>query len=170
MIQMMGPLPSLYLSTGQLQPRLGSGLPYSIPRGTYRTIDGQWVAVSTSADSVAARVMTLIGLGDDPRVATVDDRMVHRQLVEERMAAWTAERTLVDVLRAFEQADAAAAQVYDMAQLCADPHIQDRGTFARYEGYPMPGVIAGLSATPGEVRHPGRSRGHDNAEILGDLG
>ncbi len=170
MIQMMGPLPSLYLSTGELQPRLGSGLPYSIPRGTYRTSDDRWVAVSTSADTVAARVMALIGLGDDPRVATVDDRMVHRGLVEERMAAWTAERTLAEVLAAFEQADAAAAQVYDMAQLCADPHIQARGTFARYEDYPMPGVIAGLSATPGAVRHPGRSRGHDNAEILGEIG
>ncbi len=169
MIQMMGPLPSLYLRTGQLQPRLGSGLPYSIPRGTYRTSDGEWVAVSTSADTVAARVMDLIGLGGDPRVATVDDRMEHRALVEERMAAWTAERTLVDVLEAFDRADAAAAQVYDIAQLCADPHVVARGTFERHDDYPMPGVIARLSATPGQVRHGGRSLGHDTAEVLAEL-
>ncbi len=169
MIQMMGPLPSLFLQTGELQPRLGSGLPYSIPRGTYRTIDDQWVAVSTSADTVAARVMELIGLGGDPRVATVGDRMEHRDLVEARMVAWASERTMAEVLAAFEQADAAAAQVYDMAQLCADPHIEARGTFARYEGYPMPGLIAQLSATPGEVRHGGRSLGHDTDEVFAEL-
>ena len=27
-----------------LQPRLGSGLPYSIPRGAYETADGEWIA------------------------------------------------------------------------------------------------------------------------------
>ncbi len=169
MIQMMGPLPSLFLQTGQLQPRLGSGLPYSIPRGTYRTSDDQWVAVSTSADTVAARVMDLIGLGGDPRVATVDDRMVNRELVEDRMSSWTAERTMVEVLEAFEQADAAAAQVYDVGQLCHDPHIEARGTFARYEGYPMAGVIAGLSETPGEVRHGGRALGHDTEAVFAEL-
>lgn len=169
MIHMMGPLPSLFLQTGQLQPRLGSGLPYSIPRGTYRTSDGHWIAVSTSADSVAARVMNLIGLGGDPRVATVDDRMRHRSLVEDRMAAWVAQRSLDDALAAFDAADAAAAAVYDVGQLCHDPHITARGTFANYEGYSMAGPIAGLSKTPGEIRHPGRRLGHDTAEILAEL-
>ncbi len=40
---------------GYLQPRLGSGIPYTVPRGTYRTADGIWVAISSSADSVASR-------------------------------------------------------------------------------------------------------------------
>lgn len=169
MIQMMGPLPTLFLQTGQQQARLGSGMPYSVPRGTYRTADDQWVAVSTSADTVAARVMDLIGLGGDPRVATLEDRMTHRELVEERMAQWTAARTMAEVLEAFERADAAAAEVYDVARLCADPHIIARGTFNHYEGYPMTGVIARLSATPGQVRHPGRPLGHDTDEILAEL-
>ena len=40
MFQMMGPLPSLYGVTGQQQPRLGAGLPYTVPRGTYQCSDG----------------------------------------------------------------------------------------------------------------------------------
>ena len=56
LFQLMGPLISLYELTGQMQARLGSGLPYSVPRGTYRCADGAWVGVSTSSDSVAARV------------------------------------------------------------------------------------------------------------------
>src|SRR6185436_495107 len=49
LFQMMGPLISVYRLTGEQQPRLGAGIPYSVPRGTYRCEDGQWVAVSTSS-------------------------------------------------------------------------------------------------------------------------
>lgn len=166
LMQMMGPLPSLWLRGGEQQPRLGSGLPYSVPRGTYRTKDDQWIAVSTSADSVAARVMKLIGLGGDPRVATTADRMKHRHLVEDRMTGWVAERMAADVLEQFEAADAAAAPVYDMARLAVDPHAIDRGLFVEAEGFPMQGVVAGLSETPGTVRWPGRRLGADNHSIL----
>src|SRR5690349_3682314 len=54
LFQCMGPLPGAYATTGYLQPRLGSGIPYSVPRGTWRCADDRWVAVSTSAESVAA--------------------------------------------------------------------------------------------------------------------
>lgn len=166
--QMMGPLPTLWMRNGELQPRLGSGLPYSIPRGTYETKDGKWVAVSTSADTVAARVMTLIGLGGDERVATVADRMVNRDLVEDRMVAWTLERSLEDVLNEFQAADAAAAQVYDMEDLCADPHAQARDMFVEVDGYPMSGVVAKLSETPGQVRWAAKALGADN-DLLDEL-
>ena len=53
MFHLMGPLPTLYGLTGEQQPRLGAGLPYTVPRGTYRCADGRWIAVSTSSDTVA---------------------------------------------------------------------------------------------------------------------
>jgi crotonobetainyl-CoA:carnitine CoA-transferase CaiB-like acyl-CoA transferase len=167
LLQIMGPLPSLWLREGQLQPRMGSGLPYSVPRGTYQTSDGQWIAVSTSADSVAQRVMTLIGLAGDTRVADAAGRMAHRDLIEEAMTAWVAERTVAQALEQFEAADAAAATVYDMAALAQDPHAIDRGLFVEAEGLPMQGLVARLSATPGHVRWPGRPLGADNDTILG---
>jgi crotonobetainyl-CoA:carnitine CoA-transferase CaiB-like acyl-CoA transferase len=163
MMQIMGPLPSLWLRDRRQQPRLGSGLPYSIPRGTYQASDGAWIAVSTSADSVAARVMEMIGLGGDPRVATTHDRMEHRDLVEERMVAWVGERTAAEALEQFAAADAAAAPVYDVAALADDPHAREREIFVEAEGFPMQGVLARLSATPGRVRWPGRALSHDGA-------
>jgi crotonobetainyl-CoA:carnitine CoA-transferase CaiB-like acyl-CoA transferase len=36
LFQLMGPLISVYQLTGEQQPRLGSGIPYTVPRGTYR--------------------------------------------------------------------------------------------------------------------------------------
>ena len=161
-MQIMGPTPALWLNEQFLQPRLGSGLTYSIPRGTYQTADGKWIAVSASADSVAARVMDLIGLGGDERVATGEGWMGNRQLIDDRMSAWTAARTLDEALDGFSQADAAAAAIYSMADLAEDPHVVEREVFTEAEGFHMQNVIARLSATPGSVKWPGRPLGFDN--------
>src|SRR5207237_8369355 len=61
MFQIMGPLAATWLLLGIEQPRLGSGIPYSVPRGTYQSADGKWLAISSSTDSVAQRVMALVG-------------------------------------------------------------------------------------------------------------
>jgi crotonobetainyl-CoA:carnitine CoA-transferase CaiB-like acyl-CoA transferase len=169
LFQLMGPLMGHWLLNGSLQPRLGSGIPYSVPRGTYRCADGAWVAISTSAESVAQRVMELIGMGDDPRLAGFPGRMAHRDEVEARMAEWCEARPLDEVLATFEAAHAAAAPVYDMAGLATDPHAVARGIVADLDGNPMQGLVARLSATPGRLRWAGRPLGADTDDVLGEL-
>jgi crotonobetainyl-CoA:carnitine CoA-transferase CaiB-like acyl-CoA transferase len=168
MFQLMGPLVSAYALLGEQQPRLGSGLPYSVPRGTYRCRDGRWIAVSTSSDSVAGRVMELLGLGHDHRFQTFAGRTAHRDEIEERMAAWCATRRADEVLAAFDAAHAAAGPVMDMADIATDPHFAARGAILDVLGVPMQGLIADLSATPGEIRWPGRRLDADGAEIRRD--
>lgn len=163
--QVMGPLVSLYALTGQLQPRLGAGLPYSVPRGTYRCSDGQWVAVSTSADSVARRVLVLLGVGDDPRFTTGADRMAHRDELEAIMREWCAVRSQDEVIEAFTAAEAAIGPVLDMAAIAADPHYAARGAIVELDGNPMQGLVAKLSATPGVLRWAGRPKDADGDEI-----
>ncbi len=169
LVQLMGPLVSLWMVRGEQQARLGSGIAYSVPRGTYRCADGEWVAISTSAETVARRVMDLVGLGDDSRFEGFAGRIAHRAEIDAAVADWCAARTLPDVLATFEAAHAAAAPVYDMAQLTADPHVVARGTVADVGGTPMQGLIAHLSATPGRLRWPGRPMAADQAEVLGEL-
>ena len=80
MLQMMSALPSAAAHLDYDQPRLGSGIPYRVPRGTYKTADNKWVAISTSAESVAHRVLELLGIGDDPRFADVrEPRLASRR-------------------------------------------------------------------------------------------
>jgi crotonobetainyl-CoA:carnitine CoA-transferase CaiB-like acyl-CoA transferase len=162
LFQCMGPLPSAYAMSGYLQPRLGSGIPYSVPRGTWRCADGRWVAVSTSAESVAARVMELIGFGDRADLVTFNGRIAAREEIDARMAEWCGARTLAEVLDAFEAAHAAAAAVYDMADIAADPHYAAREAIIEVDGVAMQGLVARLSRTPGEVRWPGRGLGADD--------
>ncbi len=165
MFHLMGPLPTLYGLTGEQQPRLGAGLPYTVPRGTYRCADGRWIAVSTSSDSVAGRVLELLGLTEDQRFATFAGRTEHRDELEAAMAAWCAERTGDDVLAAFTAAHAAAGPVMDMADIAADPHYLARRTIVDVDGTPMQGLIAGLSETPGAVRWVGPSLDNDGAAV-----
>jgi len=165
MFQMMGPLVSLYGVTGEQQPRLGAGLPYTVPRGTYRCSDDKWSAVSTSSGTVAARVMTVLGVGDDPRFVTFEGRTRHRVELEAIMTEWCAERTQVEVLDAFTAAEAAIGPVYDMADIAVDPHYAARETIARVDGTPMQGLIARLSATPGSLRWSGRGLDADGDRI-----
>jgi crotonobetainyl-CoA:carnitine CoA-transferase CaiB-like acyl-CoA transferase len=169
MLQLMGPLPSAAALLGYDQPRLGAGIPYSVPRGTYRAKDGGWVAISTSSEPVARRVMALVGLGDDGRFDDLAGRVAHRAEVDEAMAAWIAERTAAEVVDAFHAADAAIAPVLSMTEVVTDPHVVARRALVDVGGVPMQGPVARLSATPGGVRWPARALGADTDEVLGSL-
>jgi crotonobetainyl-CoA:carnitine CoA-transferase CaiB-like acyl-CoA transferase len=169
LLQIMGPLVSAAAVEGWEQPRLGSGVPYTVPRGTWQCRDGGWVAVSTSAESVARRVLALVGLGDDESLRSFDGRVAARERIDARMAEWIGERTRDQVVAAFAEAEAACAPVYSMNEVLADPHVQARGSVAEIDGTPMQGLVARLSATPGRIRWAGRPLGADTDDVLAEL-
>jgi crotonobetainyl-CoA:carnitine CoA-transferase CaiB-like acyl-CoA transferase len=164
--QMMGPVISLYKLTGELQPRLGSGLPYTVPRGVYQCVDDKWVGVSASSDSVAARVMKILGIETDARFTTFAGRMEHRELLQEMMGAWCSTRTRDEVVVIFEEAEAAVGPVFDMSDIATDPHYAARNMIQVVGETPMQGLIAALSKTPGELRWEGRPNNSDNEDIV----
>lgn len=161
----MGPVASLFALTGELQPRLGSGLPYTVPRGTYRCADGRWVGVSASSDTVAQRVMNLLGVGDDPRFTTFDGRTSNRDEIESLMRDYCETRTRDEVIAEFERAEAAIGPVLDMADIATDPHFLSRETIVMVGDTPMQNLIARLSATPGRLEHEGRALDADGESI-----
>ena len=165
LFQLMGPLISVYRLTGELQPRLGAGIPYTVPRGTYRCADGEWVAISTSSDSVAGRVMRLLGVHEDPRFSTFPGRVEHRAELDALVAAWVGARPMAVVIEEFTAAEAAVAPVMDMAAISADPHVDATGMIADVEGTPMQGLVAQLSVTPGRLRWVGRPIDADGDDI-----
>ncbi len=169
LLQIMGPLVSAAAVEGYEQPRLGSGVPYTVPRGTWQCSDGGWVAVSTSAESVARRVLALIGLDHDESLHSFDGRVAARSQIDARMAEWIGARTRDEVLVAFAEAEAAAAPVYSMNDVLADPHVRARGSIVDVDGTPMQGLVAHLSATPGRIRWAGRPQGADTDDVLAEL-
>jgi crotonobetainyl-CoA:carnitine CoA-transferase CaiB-like acyl-CoA transferase len=162
----MGPVISLFKLSGELQPRLGSGLPYTVPRGVYQCVDGKWVGVSASSDSGAARVMKILGLETDERFTTFAGRMEHRELLQELMGKWCATRTRDEVVAIFEKAEAAVGPVFDMSDIASDPHYAARNMIQIVGDTPMQGLIAALSKTPGELRWEGRPNNSDSEDIV----
>ena len=169
MFQIMGPLVSAFAHMGYLQPRLGSGIPYTVPRGTYQCADGKWVAISSSAESVAARVLNLVGLSGDDRFADFKARSANREALEEIMRAWVRARVSEEVINEFRRVDAAIAQVYDMRDVFRDEHFRARHMITEVNGVAMQNVVARMSKTPGSVRSLGRSFNADQQEVLAQL-
>ena len=163
--QIMGPLISVYLTRGEMQERMGSLIPYTVPRGVYKCSDGKFVAMSTSSDSIAGRVMTLLGFEDDERFSTFAGRIENRHVIDDAIEKWFAQHTQAEALAIFEEIQAAAGPVLDMHDIAHDPHYAARDAIIRVEGTPMQALVARLSKTPGSVKWRGRARDADGDAI-----
>lgn len=168
-LQIMGPLPAAWDSLGYLQPRLGSSIPYSIPRGTYKCSDGVWVALSASAETVAKRLIETVGGGGDPRFTSFQSRFENREALEKLTSRWIGSRTSKEVIETIEAADAAIAPVYNMQQVIEDPHFIARESFTKVDGILMQNLVARLSKTPGKIVSAGPKLGQHNQEIKREL-
>ena len=165
MSQLMGPLAAAFLDHGFLQPRMGSSLPYSVPRGAYQCADGQWLALSASSASVGARVMQLLGFGDDARFATFEGRVSEREAIDEALSRWVGQRSLDDALAEFDRLEIAAAPILDIEGLVHDPHAIERAIITEVDGTPMQNLVARFSRTPGAIRWAGRGPNADGDAI-----
>ena len=177
-LTVLGPQPLWYDQLGYVQPRTGNRSANNAPRNTYRTADGSWVAVSTSAQSVAERVMRLVGrpeLVDEPWFATGAGRARHADVLDEAVGGWIARHTREEVLEAFEEAQAAVAPIYDVRDVMRDEQYRALGTITEVEDEElgtlrMQNVLFRLSETPGAIRWAGRPHGADTEAVLGELG
>jgi crotonobetainyl-CoA:carnitine CoA-transferase CaiB-like acyl-CoA transferase len=178
LFQVTGPVAAAHDTLGVVPGRIGNRIAYAAPRGVYPTGDGRWVGVSGTSDQIARRVLVAIGRADlieDPRFATNDARVRNVAALDELIGGWTARRSLAEVLDTFGRHQAAAAPVYDIAQIMQDEHYRARGTLVRVPDEETGQVLLAdvqpkLSATPGAIRHAGRPRGSANAEVYGALG
>lgn len=166
LLQLMGPLVPAFAHLGYEQPRMGSALPWTVPRGTYQCSDGKWIALSASADSVAERLLGAIGLGDDPRFASFRDRMANHEILEDYVRQWVGKRTSPEVLEHLGRLDAAVAPLYTMRDIFEDEHFREREALVEVDGIVMPNVIARFSKTPGKILHAGRRLGADQESVL----
>jgi crotonobetainyl-CoA:carnitine CoA-transferase CaiB-like acyl-CoA transferase len=163
---------------GTVQARTGNRSVNNAPRNVYRTADGEWVAVSTSSQSIAERVMILVGrpeLVDEPWFSSGHSRAQHADELDEAVASWVSARPTAEVLEQFEKAQAAVAPVYDVRGILSDPQYDALGTVQTVDDdelgrVKMQNVLFRLSETPGAIRWSGRPHGHDTDEVLDEIG
>lgn len=177
-LAMMGGQITAYDQLGVVQPRTGNRSANNAPRNVYRTGDGDWLAVSSSSQSIAERIMALVGRPDlieQPWFATGRGRAEHVEQVDGPVAEWIAARTTREVIAAFEDAQAAVAPVYDVTGILTDPQYRALGTVVNVDDpdlgtIRMQNVLFRLSKTPGGIRWTGRSPGADTDSVLAELG
>jgi crotonobetainyl-CoA:carnitine CoA-transferase CaiB-like acyl-CoA transferase len=174
MMTAVGPAPTVYARTGVVTGRTGNRSANNAPRNLYRTLDGHWVAVSTSADAIAERVLRLVGhpeVVEEPWFATGATRAEHADELDAMVGGWIAERTRAEVVKAFEEVGAAVAPVYSAADLVADPQVEALRMLVEVDDDEVGSllqhnVLFRMSATPGAIRFPGRPVGADTDAVL----
>jgi crotonobetainyl-CoA:carnitine CoA-transferase CaiB-like acyl-CoA transferase len=174
----VGPGPTIYQQTGEVGMRHGNRSTNNAPRNTYRTQDGSWVAISTSAQVIAERVMRLVGhpeVIDEPWFRSGAERAEHADLLDGMVGDWIGERTRDEVVKVFEDAGAAVAPVYSARDLVEDEHVRATQMLTTVPDDDlgevlMHNVMWRMSETPGAIRFPGRALGADTDEVLADLG
>ena len=177
-LAMLGPQITRWDQLHTVQPRTGNRSSNNAPRNTYRTADGQWVAVSTSAQSVAERVVRLVGrpeLVDEPWFASGAMRAQHADELDAAVGGWIAARTRGEVVAAFEEAQAAVAPIYDASDIVADPQFRALGTIHEIDDpelgtMAMQGPLFRLSEHDAVIGHTGRAPGADTDAVLTELG
>jgi crotonobetainyl-CoA:carnitine CoA-transferase CaiB-like acyl-CoA transferase len=174
----LGPQPIAYDQLGMVQERTGNRSNNNAPRNTYQTKDGKWVAISTSAQNIAERVMRLVGRPEfieEPWFQKGSERAKHADELDEAVGSWISERTTDEVVEAFEEANAAITPIYNIADIMQDPQYQALDSIITVDDselgpIKMQNVLFRLSETPGEVKWSGPQLGEHNEEVYGELG
>ncbi|GAB3434627.1 MFS transporter [Actinophytocola sediminis] len=174
----VGPGATTYQQLGVVGQRHGNRSTNNAPRNTYRTSDDRWVAVSTSAQRIAERVLELVGHPEviaQPWFATGAGRAEHADLLDGYVGDWIAARTQDEVTAAFEAAGAAVAPIYSSRDLVEDEHVRSTEMLTTvpdedFGPLLMHNVMWRMSGAPGRIRFTGRALGADTDDVLRELG
>jgi formyl-CoA transferase len=157
--------------------RMGNEFGFAVPANVYECKDGP-VLVGVLLDAhwkILARTIGCPELADDPGFATGRDRAKNRDACNAVVTAWLAERTRAEAIAIFDRAGLAISPVNTYAESARDPQVRERDMLqpTRLEDgttAPIVGPVAKFSRTPTRVRSGAPALGHDNADILAEIG
>ena len=163
---------------GAVREAAGSALPGIAPTNAYRCGDGGYALIAGNGDSIYKRLMGAIvrdDLGSDPDLADNRGRVARVKELDDAIGAWTATRTVTEVLAALDAASVPAGRIYSIADIAADPHYAARGmleTVRLPDGSDLqvPGFVPKLSRTPGGHRRNAPALGQDTDAVLREVG
>jgi crotonobetainyl-CoA:carnitine CoA-transferase CaiB-like acyl-CoA transferase len=142
-------------------------------------LDGWGIVTPTSDHDFAGMCIALDVEGhDDPRVATIGERMQHRELTSslvQQCYTSAATRTMADASERFDAQRVPYAMIVAPADLPDDPHARAAGLFETYD-HPVVGRVRHprhptiFGGTPAALTRASPALGEHTDEILGELG
>jgi formyl-CoA transferase len=171
---MMGRITVDHAVNGNVPTRTGNRSDFTAPRNTYRTEDDKWVAMSASAETIAKRILRTVGgeeLATDPRFQSNEARVDRVDELDEIIQDWIGERTRDEVVRLFNENEAAVAPVYNIEDIFNDSFFRERDALVdvddpEYDDLVLPGVFPHMSETPGDIEHAGPPLGEHTIDVL----
>jgi len=173
-LSILGPQAANFKLSGKVKPRTGSRSTTNSPRNVYKTKDDQWICLSASTETTAARLFKVIGRDDmnrDPRFKSNDARLNNVTQVDIVIGQFIASKTLQENLELFDREAITVGPVYDAAQLSKDPYVIERESLIQMQdpelGFvPMHNVVPRMSITPGAMRMHAPAIGEHTKEVL----
>lgn len=165
-----------YDQNGTLHSPQGNRIGDSAPRGAYQCTDGKWLALSASTQSIAERVLRVIGgeaLARDPRFRTNLDRRAHIAELDELVAGWCARLPREDALAVFDAANCAAGPLENVATMLDNPQVVARESIVSVDdpvlgSIRMSNVYPRFTSAHAPPQTTGASRvGEHTREVLG---
>jgi len=170
-----------YLSTtlldygvnGRVQTRVGNQSIHAAPHGVFRCKgDDRWCAIAVPDTKWRdfCRAIDKEDLADDPRFATMLDRIKDRAELEEIVEGWTVNLPQETVMTLLQEAGIAAGTVENGEDVHSDPQFAYRQHFQQLNHDEMgthsnSRVAFRLSKTPGELTSPAPCLGQDNEHV-----
>ena len=166
-----------YDLTGYVRERSGAVLPGIAPSNVYPTRSGELVLIGANQDTLFRRLCDLMGrpdLADDVRYRDHAARGAHQHELDARIAAWTADQEIDDLLPKLEAAGLATGRIYRAPDMIEDPQFVARESIVTvphpvFGQIKMQNAFPKLTDTPGGVRWPGPTLGEHTDAVLAEV-
>lgn len=169
-----------WTGAGESLGRAGNRDERAAPHGVY-PCDGEdaWIAIAVRDEAEWDALVAAMGdppWAQEPRFASLADRLAHADALDERLAAWTRDFAPYELMAGLQEAGVPAGVVQTPEMLLRDPQLAHRGHFERVE-HPVLGPLfverSGfrLSEHPGGFACAGPRLGeHTDAVLREELG
>jgi crotonobetainyl-CoA:carnitine CoA-transferase CaiB-like acyl-CoA transferase len=174
-LQFLSPALLDYTVNGHMYSREGNRDRNYAPHGVYPAAGAdRWIAIAVTNEEQWRALCAAIERPDllnDPRFASLAERLAHQDALDNLIASWTKERDPF-VMEAHLQARGVPANtVRTLHELANDPQLVQRGHFAqlthpKYGTTTVEGSRFHLSRTPAHVTGAAPTIGRDNQYIL----
>jgi crotonobetainyl-CoA:carnitine CoA-transferase CaiB-like acyl-CoA transferase len=176
-VAMLANLGAGYLASGVAPQRAGNAHQSIVPYQGFAVADGHLI-LAVGNDAQFARFCAVAGcpeLAADERFSRNAGRVRHRAVLVPLLAARLVLRPRAEWLAALEAAKVPCGPINDLAEVFADPQVQDRGMTVEMP-HPLAGTVRlvaspiKLTATPVRYRLPPPLLGQDTDDVLAELG
>lgn len=174
LFSILGPHAAEFALNGKKYRRTGNLSENSSPRNCYSTKDCKWIAISASTQPMFERLAKSMGRADlieDPRFKNNVARVSNNPDLDSIIAGEISARSCDENMKIFNNAGVTAMPIYDIEDILADPHFQQRELIkkvpdAEFGEVPMHNATPRMSETPLEIHWTGPPLGAHSDEIL----